>query len=205
MRSVAALLVVLLGSACALGWATSGYCALTSEQARRIAVARQSVTIPDARMILHDATRVSLASIVENPSKSTLITFVYTRCTTICVVLGYEFKQLQEQIVNRGLSKNVQLLSISFDPEHDTPEVLAQYAHRMRADASVWNIATVQNERDLHELLDAFGIVVVRDEFGGFQHNAALHVVDPNGQLFAIVDLAQPDRALERAITEAAR
>jgi protein SCO1/2 len=99
----------------------------------------------------------------------------------------------------------VQLLSISFDPEHDTSDVLAQYAGRMRADPFIWRIGTVPDESELPKLLDAFGIVVIRDGLGGFQHNAAFHVVDPNGRLTAIVDLAQPDRALERAIAEAAR
>jgi protein SCO1 len=198
MRSVVALLVVLLGSVSALGWATSGYSALTSEQARRNEVAHQPVTVPQGHLSLDDATDIWLSSLVANRSRSTLVTFVYTRCTTICVVIGYEFKQLQEQIARRGLSDKVQLLSISFDPEHDTSE-------RMHADPFIWRIGTVRDERDLRKLLDAFGIVVIRDEIGGFQHNAALHVVDPNGRLTDILDLAQPDRALERAITEAAR
>lgn len=205
MRSVVALLVVLLGSVSALAWATSGYSALTSEQARRNAVARQPVTVPQAHLSLDDATDIRLSSFVANRSRSTLVTFVYTRCTTICVVIGYEFKQLQEQIVRRGLSDKVQLLSISFDPEHDTSEELAEYARRMHADPFIWRIATVRDERDLRKLLDAFGIVVIRDELGGFQHNAALHVVDPNGQLTEILDLAQPDRALERALVKAVR
>lgn len=205
MRSLAALLVVLLGSAWALGWATSGYRALTSEQARRYAVEREPIPLPGVHMVLDDGERVSLAPLVANQAKSTLITFVYTRCTTICVALGYEFKELQEQIVRRGLSDKVQLLTISFDPEHDTSDVLRQYARRMRADPSTWRVGTVPDDTDLRELLDAVGIVVIRDEFGGFLHNAAFHVVDPNGQLTAIVDLSRPNRALERAIAEAAR
>lgn len=130
---------------------------------------------------------------------------MYTRCTAICVALGYEFRELQAQIVRSGLSDKVQLLSISFDPEHDTSDVLAGYAKRMRADPSIWRVGTVPDENDLRDLLDVVGIVVIPDGLGGFQHNAAFLVVDPNGQLTAIVDLAQPNRARERAIAEAAR
>ncbi|WP_161966076.1 SCO family protein [Steroidobacter cummioxidans] len=156
-------------------------------------------------MTLHDGVHVSLRSLVAKQPKSTLITFVYTRCTTICVALGYEFKRLQEQIADSGLSQSVQLLSISFDPEHDTPQVLAQYAGRMRADPAIWRIATIEDESELEQLLDTFGIVVIRDELGGFQHNAAFHVVAPDGQLSEIVDLAKPNQALQRALARSER
>ena len=104
-----------------------------------------------------------------------LLAFVYSRCNSVCSVLGNEFQQLQLDIQRRGLQQQVRLLSISFDPAHDTPEALGHYVH-LHADPAIWQFAVPQQPAALAALLQQFGIVVIDDGLGGYAHNAAIHL-----------------------------
>jgi len=81
------------------------------------------------------------------------------------------------------------LLSISFDPAHDDPASMKEYGEAYDADGNVWRIARVTDRMQLQSLLDAFGIIVIPDEFGGFEHNTALHLVGRDGRLMLISDI----------------
>jgi protein SCO1/2 len=61
--------------------------------------------------------------------------FVFTRCPSVCPMLTAKFKALQTQL---GALEGVRYVSISVDPEYDTPEVLAAYAERYQADPERW-------------------------------------------------------------------
>lgn len=65
--------------------------------------------------------------------------FIFTRCPTACPMLTAKFKALQGEL---GDLKGVRYVSISVDPEHDTPPVLAAYAQRFGADTSRWTFLT---------------------------------------------------------------
>src|SRR5690606_3082949 len=98
----------------------------------------------------------------------------------------------------------VRLLSISFDPARDDVATLARYASSMNARADTWRFATVADARHLEPLLRRFPVVVIPDGLGGFEHNAALLVVDRRGRLVRIFDYDRIDDALgfARAIAE---
>ncbi len=200
MRTFILTLVVILASIAAFGWATEGFQVVTSESARRLAVARDPVMLPSARLTLESGEARPLRSLLKEGGRTTLVTFIYTRCTTVCIGISSEFRRLQQRILNENLADQVNLLSISFDPRHDTPQVLTHYAHWMSADRAIWRFASVRDEGQLQELLNAFGIVVLPLKEGGYSHNAAFHVVNSTGELTAIVDLSQPDMALARAL-----
>jgi cytochrome oxidase Cu insertion factor (SCO1/SenC/PrrC family) len=75
--------------------------------------------------------------------KVTLIDFVYTHCTDACPLLSATFQQAQQKLADQKLlGSRVQLVSVSVDPEHDTPSVLAEYAQRFKADAAGWTFLT---------------------------------------------------------------
>jgi protein SCO1/2 len=128
-----------------------------------------------------------------------IVDFVYTRCQTVCSALGSIYQQLQQRILDGDLKGRVGLLSISFDPGRDDAAALRGYAARMRMDVDVWRIVTLTSAADRRRLLDAFGIMVVPAPLGEFEHNAALHIVDGQGQLVHIVDYDSPAQALALA------
>lgn len=199
MRTLLAVLCVALAGGTALALTTDGLRAFTSEDARRLEVSEAPVQLPVLEVLGTDGRPVSLS----DPERVTLLDFVYTRCETVCRALGSEFQQLQTEIRARGLQDRIRLLSVSFDPEHDTPAGLAAYARHQRADSAVWQFAVLANAADLPELLGHFGIVVIPDGLGGFEHNAAIHVVDQRDRLVRIMDLSNPAAALAEALARA--
>ncbi len=110
---------------------------------------------------------------------------------------------MQHQIQLRGLDDKVGLLSVSFDPAHDTPDALGIYRDRMRMDPDIWRIVTLSSPLDRRQLLDAFGIIVIPAPLGEFEHNAALHLVSGAGRLFRIVDYDDATVALDIALATA--
>jgi protein SCO1/2 len=169
---------------------TEGFEVWTAEGARRLQVERAPVAAPHAvlansGMNLHDvlARRVTIAS------------FIYTRCASVCLALGSNFQQLQ-QAIDALPAQDIRLLSISFDPVHDTADQLALYATQRHADPRHWQIVTVPDAVQLQRLLDAWQVVVIDDGRGGYEHNAALLVIDRRGRLVRIFDDADGATAL---------
>jgi protein SCO1 len=75
--------------------------------------------------------------------KVTLLDFVYTHCTDACPVLSATFAQAQRRLTDEKLiGSRVMLVSLSVDPDHDTPPVLAEYAQRFKADTESWKFLT---------------------------------------------------------------
>ena len=84
------------------------------------------------------------------------------------------------------------------DPELNNIEDLINAGH-YSADGRSWRFARVKDQRDLAPLLRAFDIVVIREPQGGFQHNAAIHVLDVQGRLARALDLGTPSEDVARA------
>ncbi len=106
-----------------------------------------------------------------------LLDFVYTRCPTVCQLMGYEFSQLQKMLSDKQLQESVELVTISFDPDYDTPAKMASYLKRYKADTRNWQAGVVGDRAVLSRLLDKLGVVVLPDGEGGFVHNAAFYLV----------------------------
>lgn len=183
---------------------THGFQAWTAEGARRLEVARSPVTAPAVPVQGPGVAAPDLRALLANGRDATVVEFIYTRCETLCLAGGAIFQQMQEALQARpaasGDSGRVRLLSISFDPARDGASELAAYAKRMRADARWWSFVRVPEAVDTERLLDAFRVVVVPSGGGDFEHNAALLVVDRDGRLVRIFDLAQQQLALDYAL-----
>jgi protein SCO1 len=85
---------------------------------------------------------------------------------------------------------------VSFDPERDTPAVIADYGRRLSANPETWILLTPSDPEALRRALKAFGVVRVPAPDGQFIHNAAFNVIDRRGRLARIVDIGQPRKAL---------
>lgn len=192
----AALAAVLLAGAAALWWGTDGLAAFTAEGARRLDVARSPRPLP--AVALQDQAGATFA-FADLAGKVVLLDFVYTRCPTICTVLGSEFERMREAIARAGLADRVALLTVSFDPAHDGPEELAEYAERFGGADRVWRFVRAPSAAETQALMHTAAVIAVPDGFGGFVHNAAIHVVDRRGRLVRILDSDATDEALALA------
>ena len=86
--------------------------------------------VPDVRLVRDDGKPVSLRAEL-NDGRPVFLTFIYTTCTTICPVASQTFSQLQDALGSE--QSKVHLVSISIDPEQDTPSRLKAYARRFGA------------------------------------------------------------------------
>lgn len=125
-----------------------------------------------------------------------LLDFIYTSCPTVCQLMGYEFGRLQTLLKEKQLDHSVQLLSISFDAERDTPATMAEYLKRYRANTAHWEGGVVEDKGRLSELLEHLGVVVLPDGQGGYVHNAAFYLVY-EGRVISIFDRDQLQLILE--------
>jgi protein SCO1/2 len=96
-------------------------------------------SVPDTiTLVRSDGTRVSFARALDDGGP-VLLDFIYTTCTTICPVMSQTFAEVQKRL--GADAAKVKMLSVSIDPEQDTPARLAEYAKRYRAGAE-WTFYT---------------------------------------------------------------
>lgn len=120
--------------------------------------------------------------------KSVLVTFIYTRCPfpDFCPLVSKNFAEIDKQLDTNPALANVQLLSITFDPEHDTPKVLRDYAFSVAHthDPKLfrrWEFAAPQ-AAELPKLADFFGLVYQPDA-GLITHSLSTTVIGHNGKI----------------------
>ena len=199
-RTFAASLLALLLSLVLVLVATNQGQAFTTEALRRSEVARAPQPIPDFAMLNGAGQPTTLHQLLASDERIWVVDFVYTRCETICTVLGAVYQQLQQQVEARGLQGQVGLLSVSFDPANDDAPALQAYAKRMEMNPAVWDIVSLVAVSDRRRLLAAFGIMVVPAPLGEFEHNAALLIVNARGQLLRILDYDSTHQVLDVAL-----
>jgi cytochrome oxidase Cu insertion factor (SCO1/SenC/PrrC family) len=91
---------------------------------------------PDFQLTDQTGATFSSASLA---GRVTLLDFVYTHCTDVCPVLSATFQQAQRKLADdKLLGERVMLVSLSVDPRHDTPMVLAEYGQQFKADPAGW-------------------------------------------------------------------
>jgi protein SCO1 len=133
-----------------------------------------------------------------------IASFIFTRCPLSCPRISSVMKGLQEKLAGTS----VRLVSLSVDPEHDTPAVLADYARRFHADPDRWWFLTGTKADVLDLVSGRFKLplqaVSEADRQGGaeaFSHSDRLALVD-HGKVVGLFDSTDPN-AVARLITEA--
>ncbi len=192
LRTLLASLTVLAAGVGALAGTTHGFRAFTTETARRIAVRDHPPVVPPLSLETASGGRTSFG---ELRGRWLVVDFIYTSCTTYCSVQGMEFARLQQQLAGPIASGQIALLSVSFDPTRDDPAALTEYQRMHGGTDSGWVAARPISAADLAALLRLFRVKVIPDGAGGFEHNAAIAVVDPRGRLVTIVDWNAPNDA----------
>jgi protein SCO1/2 len=93
-------------------------------------------TVPDFRLTERDGRTVTLEDL---RGKVWLANFIYTECRETCPFQSLEIRRLQEEFADQ---RDLRFVSITVDPNHDTPEVLRRYADRYAADPERWLFLT---------------------------------------------------------------
>ncbi len=138
-------------------------------------------TVPDFRLTNQKRRPVALSNL---RGRVVAINFVYTSCALpdFCLRIANNFGVLQKRFKAR-LGRDLVLLTVTFDPVHDTPEVLAQYARRWDADPATWHFLTGP-VRDVQRVCHLFGVDSFPDE-GLMSHSLHTAILDRRGKLVA--------------------
>jgi protein SCO1/2 len=115
------------------------------------------------------------------------VNFIYTRCALpqFCLRVTNHFGVLQKRF-QRELGRTLVLLTITFDPERDTPQVLARYADGWKADPAAWRFLT-GDVASVRRVCGLFGVDAFVDE-GLVNHTLRTAVIDRRGILVASVE-----------------
>ena len=120
--------------------------------------------------------------------KALLVTFIYTRCPLpdYCIRMSRNFADIQHQLAtDPQLYNKTHLLSISFDPAHDTPKVLRSYGAAYAGDGafSHWDFAA-PSSTDLDAVDQFFDVGVSPGADSTLTHTLSTAIIAPSGKIF---------------------
>ncbi|MEI3611814.1 SCO family protein [Pseudogracilibacillus sp. SO30301A] len=131
-----------------------------------------------------------------------VVDFIFTNCTTVCLPMTSNMKKLQDKLEEAEV-ENYHLVSFSVDPDHDTPEVLTEYAEEYGADLSTWTFLTGYDFEYIKNIsVNSFKSLLAPPLEGDDQvtHGTAFYLVNPDGEIIKKYDgkiAAEMDQIVE--------
>jgi protein SCO1/2 len=132
--------------------------------------------VPDFVLMNQDNERFDSAKL---RGKVVALNFIFTTCSDVCPIFTANLAQVQRTL-NGRYREDVFFVSITTDPEVDSPKVLKAYAQRYHADLKNWVFLT-SSEAELKRVWKSFGIRVIRKARGLIQHDSLTTVIDQQG------------------------
>lgn len=117
--------------------------------------------------------------------KVVVLHFIYAGCPDVCPLHADRIAEIQAMVNRTPMKGMVQFVSISTDPEHDTPEILRAYGPAHGLDDANWRFLTTTPDQptDLtRKLVEAYGHKFMRVDNGQLMHGVVTHVIDKEGR-----------------------
>ena len=126
-----------------------------------------------------------------------LVSFFFTSCATVCPPVMEEMKHIQDELIERKTP--TRLVSITVDPEHDSPERLTAYASKLGAESSRWTFLTGPHALVQEVVVDRLMTHMGEEEEGpgglvDIGHGSHVLVIDGKGQLRGIHEPIETNR-----------
>ena len=115
----------------------------------------ETYTVPEVVLVNQDGAKVKLKTLLDS-GEPVILDFIFGTCTTICPVLSAGYANLQTKLA--ATPSKVHLVSVSIDPENDTPKVMRDYLKRYRAKPG-WDFLTGRRE-DIDKVMQAFNAYI---------------------------------------------
>lgn len=138
--------------------------------------ANRNNCLPDVSLIDQHGSAVSLASLKGKP---VLIDFIYTSCASTCPMLTAKMVAIARQL-GPALGADVRIVSITLDPEHDSPAELAKYAKSHGAERDGWIFLTGPPAK-IDQVLALFKLRRMREDNGTITHSVSAFLLGPDG------------------------
>lgn len=133
---------------------------------------------PEFSLTSQDGRQVTLADF---RGRVVAVTFIYTSCTTTCPVLTPTMSFVQDQL-GPMFGTKIAFVSITVDPERDTPEVLKEYAQAFGANLAGWAFLTGSPDA-IRDVARRYGLFASKTANGDIEHTFLTSIVDPRGIL----------------------
>ena len=133
---------------------------------------------PDFSLISQDGRVVALH---DYRGKVLAVTFIYTFCPDVCPMLTANMVQVQQELGDK-FGKSVAFVSITVDPQRDTPQILKDYADSVGANLNGWAFLT-GDPGTLSTVGKHYGIFAARTADGQIDHTLLTSIIDRDGRL----------------------
>ena len=155
----------------------------------------------DGAVLLEDGSKAGLRSYLQG--KISVLSFIYTRCSDVngCPLATFVLHSLKGAVARRPhLADKVRFISLSFDPEHDTPKAMRDYGRDFKqGTAAEWLFMTTESDKELRPILKAYSQYVnqMRDAGGNtdYAHTLRAYLIDADGDIRNIysIDFLHPE------------
>ncbi len=145
---------------------------------------REGDRVPNFSLTNETGETITLANYQGHPW---ILTFIFTRCAMpkFCPLMSKNFATLQNALKAKGGPlPETRLLSISIDPQFDTPAILKEYGQHEGADPTIWNFATA-TPREIASLTRQFAVQTT-PEGGTISHGLATALISPEGKILKV-------------------
>jgi len=142
--------------------------------------------VPNQTFVNQDGKSVSLA---DYRGDALIVTFMYTACPmpTMCPMMDRNFAKIQAKLKEQNNLLKAHLLSVSFDPQVDTPPVLKKHADSLSADPRLWSFVTGDRD-EIDKWASGFGVSISRamNDPRDITHNLRTAILDRQGNLVQV-------------------
>jgi protein SCO1/2 len=151
--------------------------------------------IPDFQFFNEDSILVSKDTY---KNKVWISEFFFATCPSICPIMNTQLKRVEKELEH--YSKDLQFLSFTINPKHDTPSILKAHKRKLGIRNKNWAFLC-GDEVFTHQLgIQHFLIFAGREEdaLGGYAHSGAFTLVDKKGQVRGVYEVVQPDLSVNK-------
>jgi protein SCO1 len=179
--------IAFLGITMLIAWAYTQFSA--DIRSRRAASRLERLApAPQFQFTAQDGTTVSNADL---KGKVWVANFIFTRCVGPCPVMTSRMAELNQAL--SGKTKDVELVSITVDPEYDTPQVLKEYGERVGASPERWKFLTGPKDQIDATVMKGFLQALSREPSGMPIHSTRFVLVDRDGWMRGFLDGNDPE------------
>jgi len=137
---------------------------------------------PEFNLTDQDGRRVALK---ELRGKVLAVTFIFASCTDTCPLLTAKLAAVQDRL-GAAFGPDVRFVSITVDPERDTPHVLKRYAQAHRANSAGWSFLT-GTPAEIRRIAGRYGVIYKKTASGDVDHTFLTSLIDRGGTLRVVV------------------
>jgi protein SCO1/2 len=140
----------------------------------------------------------------DTQGKVRLVYFFFTECPDVCPITTYMLSETQDLLVKDGsFGKDVEFISISFDPKNDTRKAIKTFADRFHVNYDGWYFLRGDQEQVRKLAADSFKVLIYGDNKDNFAHANLIGLVDRDNQLRGLYDAGDAENVTPEFLADA--